>query len=228
MSPPLLTHRLARPWLVAEFPRPLRALSWAPHRPGLVETDLVAWREVRDADLGPDFDAHDWLAGEMAGRGMADAVGLLTSRDVSSFTLAEAEAEGIRAVCLATVGLGNAERAGDARQPAEAHRPLEKPHIGTINLVAAVSAPLSEAALIEAMSIAAQARTRAVMESGRRLPAAGPATGTGTDCVVVAAPPGDVRHAGLHTPVGEALGRAVHDAVAEGARVWMRAYGGVG
>jgi adenosylcobinamide amidohydrolase len=80
--------------------------------------------------------------------------------------------------------------------------------------------PLSPAALLEAMSIAVQARTVAVLEVGHVLPS-GLATGTGTDCVAVAAPAGDTPYAGLHTPVGEATGRAVHTAVLEGAREWM-------
>ena len=224
MTGPPLIQRLARPWLVVDFGRPLRALSWAPHRPGPVETRRVAWREVRDADLTPKLDAEAWLAEEMARETLSDAVGLLTSRDVSSRTEARAEVEGLCAACLATVGLGNAERAGAPRRSAAA----PAGH-GTINLVAVLDAPLSETALIEALSIAVQARTRAVMESGRRLPhpAGGPATGTGTDCVVVAAPAGPdaLRHAGLHTAAGEALGRAVHAAVAEGARDWMQTYG---
>ena len=217
---PLLAPRLARPWLVVDFARPLRALSWAPHRPGPVETARVAWREVRDADLTEDLDAEAWLAAEMAREGLSDAVGLLTSRDVSTFTQAQAGAGGLRAACLATTGLGNAERVGAPR------RTTPTGH-GTVNLVAVLDAPLTEAALIEALSIAVQARTRAVIESGRRLACGAPATGTGTDCVVVAAPagPAPLRHAGLHTPAAEALGRAVHEAVAQGARAWMQTYG---
>ncbi|MEO1272728.1 MAG: adenosylcobinamide amidohydrolase, partial [Myxococcota bacterium] len=46
-------------------------------------------------------------------------------------------------------------------------------------------------------------------------------TGTGTDCIVLAAPPGHAVYAGLHTAVGEAVGRAVYDAVAAGVRGWM-------
>ena len=38
---------------------------------------------------------------------------------------------------------------------------------------------------------------------------------------IAAAPAGDVAFAGMHTALGEAIGRAVHDAVAAGARGWM-------
>ncbi|PWB84546.1 MAG: hypothetical protein C3F11_00765 [Methylocystaceae bacterium] len=46
--------------------------------------------------------------------------------------------------------------------------------------------------------------------------------GTGTDRIVIAAPQGDgVEYCvGLHTDIGEAIGRAVYDAAFEGARTW--------
>jgi adenosylcobinamide amidohydrolase len=111
------------------------------------------------------------------------------------------------------VGLSNAERVGHRRL-------VESAEYGTINLLAVADAPLSDAALVELLSIATQARTAAVMEHGPDLPS-GRATGTGTDCIVVAAPPGAERYAGLHTEVGEAVGAAVYAAVASGVRDWM-------
>ncbi|WP_096785236.1 adenosylcobinamide amidohydrolase [Rhodobacter sp. CZR27] len=207
---------LRRPWLLAQLPGPMRVLSWAPHRPGLIMADRIVWREVRDADLGPEFDAEDWLAAQLARCGLADAVGLLTSRDLSAYRLSAAEAEGVRASCLATVGLGNAESVGRRISSARV--------AGTINLLVVAEAGLTEAAQLEALSIAAEARTAAVMEAGLVLPT-GPATGTGTDCIALACRPGPMRYAGLHTAVGEAIGAAVRTAVLDGARDWCRARG---
>jgi adenosylcobinamide amidohydrolase len=205
--------RLDPPWLTARLPAPMRALSWAPHRPGFVATDRVIWREVRDADLTEAFDALGWLAGALQARGEGDAVGLLTSRDLSRFRLETARLGRIRATCLATVGLTNAERIGQRRHVSTTGH-------GTINLLAVTDAPLSDTGLVELLSIATEARTAAVMEHGPDLPG-GRATGTGTDCIVVAAPPGDAPFAGLHTEVGEAVGAAVHRAVSAGVRDWM-------
>ncbi|EGJ20866.1 hypothetical protein RSWS8N_02270 [Cereibacter sphaeroides WS8N] len=204
---------LERPWLVARLPGPMRVLSWAPHRPGLVIADRVVWREVRDADLGPGFDAERWLAAEMAGRDLGAAVGMLTSRTLDRHHLAEASAEGLRAACLATVGLGNAEAVGRRLVPERA--------LGTINLLVTVEAELSEAAQLEALSIAVEARTASVLEAGLVLPT-GRATGTGTDCVALACHPGAGRYAGLHTAAGEAIGSAVCAAVGLGSRIWMQ------
>ena len=83
--------------------------------------------------------------------------------------------------------------------------------------------PLTDGAMVEALSIVAQARTAAVIESWyvERGPAI---TGTGTDCIVVASPCRDepLACAGLHTEVGEAIGGAVYDATRDGAEQWDR------
>lgn len=205
---------LARPWMALTLPEEMRVLSFAPHRPGFVRARRIVWREVRDADLTEAFDARGWLAGALAAEGMADAVAMLTSRRLDAAR--EAREDG--ALALTTVGLGNAERIGDGSTPA-ARRGW-----GTINIAVVLEAGLSEAGLVEALSLAAAARTRAVMESGRRV-AAGAATGTGTDCIAVAAPIGQQDHCGLHTKTGRALGRAVFAAVAAGAAEWMKEHG---
>lgn len=203
---------LDRPWLEVALPRVMRALSWAPCGAGLVATDRILWREVRNADLSPDFDVYGWFDEEMALRAPG-AVGLLTSRDIGGWRLAEAEVEGVRAAALATVGLSNAESVG-------ARLPWHPAEYGTINLAVVLDAGLTEAAQLEAMSIAVQARTAAVMAAGLAL-ATGTATGTGTDCVVLACDVGAERHAGLHTAVGEAVGAAARAAVGAGVADWL-------
>ncbi|MBS0240182.1 MAG: adenosylcobinamide amidohydrolase [Proteobacteria bacterium] len=72
------------------------------------------------------------------------------------------------------------------------------------------------AALVEAITIAAQARTTAILDS--RVSRSGVViTGTGTDCIVVSAPlGGSVRFAGLHTAIGEAIGASVYRAMRDG------------
>ena len=204
---------LDRPWLELELGADARVLSWALTRPGFVAARRILWREVRNADLPEDLDVRTWFQGELAARGALDAVAMLTSRDLDAFETAEATVEGITAVCVATVGLSNAERVGTRMD-------RSGKDWGTINIALHLDLPLSDAALLELMSVATQARTVAVMEAGHRLPT-GLATGTGTDCIAVAAPAGDTPFAGLHTPQGEAAGRAVHAAVARAARIWM-------
>jgi len=204
---------LNRPWMEMNLGAPHRVLSWALSAPGFVTATSILWREVRNADLPRDLDVTEWFFDQLRQRDQSDAVAMLTSRDLSAFEIVEATVDDITATCVATVGLSNAERIG--------HR-MDRTgkDWGTINLALQVSLPMTDAALLETLSIATQARTTAVIETGYTLPS-GVATGTGTDCIAVAAPPGGTPYAGLHTPVGEAVGRAVYDAVRTGAQVWM-------
>lgn len=196
-------------WLEADLGRPRRVLSFAPYRPGFVTARRIIWREVRNADLTADFDVDAWLRAELAATGREDCVAMLTSRQLARFVTATAGP----VTCAATVGLGNAERVG--------HRRLVRAGHGTINIAVLVDLGLSDTAMIEALTIIAEARTAAVMDAGLPLPT-GRATGTGTDCIALAADPGDLRHAGLHTELGEGLGRAVYAAVLDGAQDWLR------
>lgn len=204
---------LTAPWLLADLGRARRILSFAPHRPGFQTARHLAIREVRDTDLAPQMDALAWFSQQMADIGHGDAPGMMTSRALCHHRLASAGA----ACCLATVGLGNAERVGQRRAPAGAG-------YGTINLILLIDAGLTETAMIEALTIAAEARTLAVLEAGIQLPG-GLATGTGTDCIALACDAGDSGFAGLHTPLGEAIGRAVHAAVLAGALDWLAVHG---
>jgi len=204
---------LARPWLVATLPRPMRVLSWAPVNPGFHIADRIVWREVRNADLPAGFDAEAWFARDLAAAGHGECVGLLTSRDVGMHHVVRTSVEGVAAACLATVGLSNGESVG-RRLPAHAAE------YGTINLAVAVGAGLAEAAQVELLSVAVQARTAAVMAAGIGI-ATGTVTGTGTDCVALACDDGPVRFAGLHTAVGEAVGACVRAAVTAGVAEWL-------
>lgn len=212
-APPLFDVRCERPWLVASFAQAQAMLSWAMARPGFCVAQQVAWLEVRGADISVEVDAFALLRERLTGAGLDDAVAMMTSRDVRRGHVADAVSGGVTARCLATVGFSNAGRVGAG---------LARAGVGTINLLAAVSAPLSEAALVEALSIATEARTAAVMDLGWRVDGK-VVTGTGTDCVVMAAPAdGEAApFAGLHTKVGAALGAAVYAAVTAGGREWI-------
>ena len=205
------------PWLIADLGRPLRTLGWSLNRPGFATASRIVWREVRNADLGPDLDVAAWLADALAARGLADAPAMLTSRTLARHVVRRAEAAGATADCVATVGLSNAERVGTRAR-------LGRGLWGTINLAVRLSEPLADGAMVEALAIAAEARTAAVIEASPDRPG-GRITGTGTDCIVLAAPPGAGAFCGLHTAAGEALGRAVYDAVRSGADAWWATVG---
>jgi len=206
-------------WLVASFANPVRACSWAIVRGGLVDAEHVAWLEVRDEELRPPVDATELLRERLCEQGLQNAVGLLTSRRVSTYRDVVSESSGIRARCIATVGLGNALRAGDP--------PGVTGRIGTINILLHVDVPLTDVALLEASAIVTEAKAAAVLEAGitsRR--SHRPATGTGTDCTVVTCPRPRARlrgasYAGKHTLIGSLLGQATAQAVADGIAAWL-------
>ena len=204
---------LNRPWLEFDLGQPMQVLSWALNRPGYVSARRILWREVRNADLHEGLDVERWLQGELAGIDAMDAVTFLTSRDIRHYTQHKAIVGATEAHAVATTGLSNAERVG--------HRIDRSGHDwGTINIALRLNRQLSDPAMLELMSIVVQARTAAVMDVDLPL-TPGRATGTGTDCVAVAALPGSGAFAGLHTDIGEAAGRAVYTAVLQGARDWM-------
>lgn len=210
-------------WLVASFSEPVRACSWAIVGGGLVDAEHVAWLEVRDGDLRPPVDAREHLDHGIRDRGLVGAVGLLTSRSVSTYRDVVAARGELRARCLATVGLGNALRVGDP--------PGVGACIGTINLLVHVEAPLTDVALLEASAIVTEAKAAAVLEANVASRRTGsPATGTGTDCTVVSCPlaRADACHAafaGKHTAIGAVLGEVAQRAVSAGVADWLEEQG---
>ena len=135
-------------------------------------------------------------------------VGMLTAVDVTRYR--SARSGGARAV--ATVGATHALAAAG-------RRPRTVPSLGTINVLVVVEAPLTDAGLAGAFLTAVEAKAQALADA--RVPArnaAGWATGTATDSVCVACPPGASEpFAGPATQTGAALARAVHAAVLAGA-----------
>lgn len=217
---------LCAPWLEFNLGAPHQVLSWSVNRPGYQRARRILWREIRNADLPPGLDVRNWLADELARTGAADAICLLTSRRIDRHVLCEAREGSVTAQALATVGLSNAERVGHRMDRSGRDWNREFKTFGTINIGVRLSHPLSQTGLLEALSIATQARTAAIMDAGHALPT-GAATGTGTDCIAVAAPEGADDYAGLHTDTGVVLGRAVYDAVLRGAHDWIGTVGRV-
>jgi adenosylcobinamide amidohydrolase len=82
--------------------------------------------------------------------------------------------------------------------------------VGTINLIVTVNYGFTHEAMLEALAIGTESKVKAVYEAGLRSKAnADFATGTGTDCVAIAAgPERRYRICGKHTKWGELIGRA--------------------
>lgn len=197
----------------AEGGERLHALLW---RAG------AGWRMISSSVLGGGLGGRAWVLNAQVSHGYrridperhlavlaAEAgehgpgVGLMTAADVAAY----GRADDGGAVALATVGLGVR---GWAASPL-AGVPESAPP-GTVNVVLAIPAALTDSALVNAVATATEAKVQALLRAGYDC------SGTPTDAICVAARVpglGDEVHAfaGPRSVWGARLARAVHDAV---------------
>jgi adenosylcobinamide amidohydrolase len=179
---------------------------------GVVGGGLGERQWVLNAQVPGGYDRMDPAVhiGELAaGLGLGGVgVGLLTAASVAD--VVEREDEGVRVA--ATVGLRVPTWAAAPSGSADREfGPIRRP--GTINIIVSVPVPLGDAAYVNAVITATEAKTQALLDAGIR------ATGTASDAVCVAAPvagePEDF--AGPRSLWGARIARAVHAAVHAGA-----------
>ena len=191
----------ALPVLVWRAAAPMRMVASAPHGGGLGVRKWVVNAQVPASYGRRDPDHHLTRLGVslgLPGRG----VGMLTAADVRM--VSGAMDGGVEA--SATVGLGHPTWAAAA----DPVRPVSL--VGTVNLVVIVPERLSDAALVNAVATATEAKAQALWESGI------PGTGTATDAVCITCPDDGPTHAfgGPRSVWGSRLARAVHRAVLDG------------
>ena len=202
--PQLRSRREGRrelPALVLRLPAAMYAMSSAPHGGGLGARRWVLNAQVPASYGRRDPDRH--LAELAASFGLSGpGVGMLTAAPVRAY--ATVSDGGVSA--LATVGLTHPTMAAAPDAPAEA--------AGTINIVALLPERLSDAALVNAVATATEAKVQALRQLGVE------ATGTATDAVCLLCPLDGPPHAfgGPRSVWGARLARAVHGAVVAGAR----------
>ena len=189
------------PLLLWRFGTPVRTIASAPHGGGVGMRRWVINAGVPGSYSRRDPDRHLATLGVslgLPGRG----VGMLTAADVRAFTTGADH--GVEVV--ATVGLTH---------PVLAAAPDEGPGelVGTINMLALGPAQLSDAALVNAVATATEAKTQALHDAGYR------STGTPTDAVCIVCTDTSVPAAfgGPRSVWGARLARAVHQAVLAGA-----------
>ncbi|WP_329043064.1 adenosylcobinamide amidohydrolase [Streptomyces sp. NBC_00178] len=183
------------------------------------------WRVCSSAVLGGGLGPRDWILNAQVPGGYprldpdrhlaqiaaAEALtgpgaGLMTAADVTAHTVADDGG----ATATVTSGLG--VRGWAAGPAAGTDGPLPA---GTVNIVVVLPVALSDAALVNAVATATEAKVQALVDAGLDC------SGTPTDAVCVAAPapesgPGEP-FAGPRSRWGARLARAVHRAVLESA-----------
>ncbi|MFJ5049166.1 adenosylcobinamide amidohydrolase [Streptomyces sp. NPDC088719] len=192
----------------------------------------------------PRVDPDRHLAEIAAAEGLTGpGAGLMTAADVAAHTTGQDG--GVTATVTAGLGVrgwaaapDTATRAAQAPEaaevPAPPHRPgsAEVPEVpfrpgfeevpaapfrpGTVNIVVTLPVALSDAALVNAVATATEAKVQALLDAGLDC------SGTPTDAVCVAAPEpgsdGGEPFAGPRSTWGARIARAVHTAVLAGAR----------
>ena len=189
------------PVVVWRAAAPLRMVASAPHGGGLGLRRWVVNAQVPASYGRRDPDHHLSRLGVSLGlRGRG--VGMLTAADVRA--VSSAVDGGVEV--SATVGLGHPTWAAAP----ESTGPVSL--VGTVNLVVVIPARLSDAALVNAVATATEAKAQALWDAG----IAG--TGTATDAVCIACPDeGPVAAFGGPRSVwGSRLARAVHRALVDG------------
>ena len=141
-------------------------------------------------------------------------VGMMTAASLDSLRVMTTDIGDETMAVLVTTGLENARCAGD---PAE-YRTLDvvPGERGTINLAIVTSVQIAQAALVEMVAIATEAKVAVLHDMAIKSPVSGRlATGTGTDAIGVFSGHGSgrARFAGKHTLLGERLAVMVMEVI---------------
>ncbi|WDP91029.1 MAG: adenosylcobinamide amidohydrolase [Desulfobacter sp.] len=135
---------------------------------------------------------------------------LMTGADMDHLALAEKTYKDLSVTALVTAGVrGNAMRLSKDKGYYFSH--------GTINIIVGTNRKLSTAAMSRALITATEAKTAALTDldiRSRYTPWSNPATGTGTDNILVIQGRGPwVKYAGGHSKIAQLMAEAVHEGV---------------
>lgn len=143
-------------------------------------------------------------------------IGLQTAARIHCGSIQEVHGDEFRMVCCVTAGVGNRERAGKKRKTYSAYQ------CGTINTFLFIDSRLSEAAMINGIITATEAKTAALQDLQISIDSGEFATGTTTDSVVLASSQNTSYpihlFAGTATTIGNAIGCLVYEATCEAVR----------
>jgi adenosylcobinamide amidohydrolase len=188
------------------LPEIYQVLSWAPLNGGFRRAGVIVNHQIQIGERAATDNPRPYLETLVRRLGFkpALAVATMTGVEIRKASYAAARRGDLIVGAWCTAGCSNALRIGD---PAT----VKAPAPGTINLALAINQPLTAAAMAEALAMATEARVAAVQSAGITSTSTHqPATGTGTDCIVVASPVRGRAHSycGKHTLLGELIGKA--------------------
>ncbi len=192
--------------LIIRLPANYQVMSWAPLNGGAWRARVIVNHQIQIGQRAATDNPRPYLDALVRRLGFkpAAAVAMMTGVDIRKARYAAARRGDLIVGAWCTAGCSNALRVGD---PAT----VKATPPGTINLALVINQPLAPAAMAEALAMATEARVAAVQSAGiTSTRTQQPATGTGTDCIVVASPVRGRAHSycGKHTLLGELIGKA--------------------
>lgn len=220
-------HYISRVWpelsiykkddhLLVECSERLDAFSSAIYGGGFQKiSHFVNWQVPLDYASS---DPIDLMKQKIKGWGypLQQTIGLQTAARIQCASIQEVHGDEFRIVCCVTAGVGNRERAGKKRKTYSAYQ------CGTINTFLFIESRLSEAAMINGIITATEAKAAALQDLQITVESGEFATGTTTDSVVLASSqnPHYPTHlfAGTATTIGNAIGCLVYEATCEAVR----------
>ncbi|MEX0830108.1 MAG: adenosylcobinamide amidohydrolase [Nitrospirales bacterium] len=216
ITSPLCINTLSNS-LVVQFPQVYRCLSWAPWNGGETLASAVVNRHVDlhvSSASGTIAEGFERLFREIS-LVPDETIGLMTAANVDAYHDCFLVLSGAWVHAVATTGLSNARSVLD---DADVELGYRCGSAGTVNLVVATNALPTIEGRIQAIHIAASAKTAAFRDTrSMSRKSDRPADLTGTDCIVVGAS-GEITEdqCGLHTVLGEMIGRAAYMVVSRG------------
>jgi adenosylcobinamide hydrolase len=145
-------------------------------------------------------------------------IGLMTAVDVRRTVVVSESKKDLTVAAVCTAGTSN---------PCTAGRPVlwdnKAAAPGTINIVVLINGSLTQAAMVNAVITATEAKTRAIVQCGITMPDGSMATGTTTDAVAIACTGRGkpLPYAGAATDVGYLIGSTVYQAVEQGLKDYL-------
>lgn len=201
--------------LLLHSAQPLDSLSSSIHGGGMKRIDHVVNIHVDWKYDSPDPEKDVEMLLKEWNYPLESTAGLLTAVNLSHAAVMEEQNEDASLFCCTTAGISNGARAGSERTTFPPYQP------GTINILLMIDAKMTQAAMVNAIITAVEAKAAALADLGIRDSENGLiATGTTTDSIVLGVSqthPSSIvhRYCGTATHLGAAIARVVYGTVKE-------------
>jgi iron complex transport system ATP-binding protein len=202
--------------IVVSATEPLKVLSSA-----LVGSGFQWATHFVNRQVSKDYDCEDAeteMKHYLRRRGfpVQKTIGMMTAVSVEDAVCMYEKHDAFSVWAVVTAGVGNAVDAAQAWKREELSQ-----KVGTINIMVFIDGTLTDAAYVQALMTATEAKTKALYDEKIVDPETSTyATGTSTDCIAIAATQTGATfpYAGTITPIGKAIGRTVYEATKEALR----------